>query len=207
MAVHETTNPKIGIDKIAARVKCTYAELYLADGTKIFSMQGKSLQANIGDDYPFLVSGLKMIKPDNRREQELVEVQLTKAAYNYLCSCIENAIKYFGGIGENYAKIVNYLFIRNINGNLERSYRPVNFYIPAVALRYYNLSLVSDGENIPGGSTEQDTIISNYEKWQEEQNKWQEEQDRLKQEQDALRAKRNKLLLLLSGVALLFKFS
>lgn len=163
-----------GAGNIVAGVKCTYAELYLANGVKIFSLQ-KSASVNTGH---------RLLIPTGQRLGNWIEVKLTKEAYNYLTGIITFHNDYTDG---KYAAIVPYLYIEAPDG-YQKSYKDISFYVDPDTLRYF-------GKASATNDTQTD-IVSNYEV-DEHNREIQEEIDR----QEAEIAKKKKQILLLTVAA------
>ena len=190
IAENGTTDPEyaikvFGAGKVGALLRCTYCELYLADGTKVFSMQRSAFVNNKGS-FLFLITGTKYIDhPEGRRPQTMVEVELTRAGYEYLTSYIERFNDYTDG---SYAKIVPYLFIETPT-DWQRSYKPIKFYIPMVALRYYPDSNSTTADYF---NEIQPDIISHYET--DEHNRIINEE--IERQQQEIAKKKKQILLL-----------
>lgn len=163
-----------GAGNIVAGVKCSYAELYLADGTKIFSLQ-KSASVNTGH---------RLLIPTGNRVGNKIEVKLTRECYNFLTKIITLHNEYTDG---KYAKIVPFLYIEATNG-YQKSYRDIAFYVNPDTLRYFGKANATNSE--------QGTVISQYEV-DEHNREIQEEIDR----QEAEIAKKKKQITLLALVA------
>lgn len=187
-----------GKDNIAARIKCSYAEMYLADGTKVFSMQ-RSADVNNKGSFLFVVTGMKTIDhPEGRRPQTMVEVELTRSGYEYLCNHIERFNDYTDG---NYAKIVPYLFIETPT-TWQRSYRGIKFYIPEVALRYFYEGSYTTADYF---NETQPDVISHYET--DEHNRIINEEIERQQQEIAKKKKQITLLALVAGAVSLMTFN
>ena len=159
-----------GKGNIIAGVKCSYAELYTADGTKIFSLQ-KSASVNTGH---------KLLIPTGRTLGHLIEVKLTKECYKYLTDIMKIHNNYTDG---KYASIIPYLYIDSPDG-WQKSYKAVSFYVSPSALRYFGKQNATNDE--------QGTIISNYEV--DEHN--QQVQDEINKKREELERKKKQVLLL-----------
>ena len=192
-ATNGTTDPEyaiklFGAGKVGARIKCSYAELYLADGRKVYSLQ-KSADINNAKNFLLLVTGYK--------GKGVVELSLTKLGYDYLCKQIATNKKTDGV----YSELWPYLFIDTPDGGYQKSYRPIKLYAYGSALRYFP----SDSALAPSLNDEQGTIISNYEV--DEHN--QQIQDEINKKREELERKKKQVILLglAAGAVSLFAFN
>lgn len=107
--------------------KCTYVELYLSDGTKLFSIQSKKF----ADPIMITDGTTAQIDTINRGSSELVAGTLTEEAYVHICKNIEKAKRI-----AKYADIVKLLFFKNRQGLLQRLYKNVKVYALESAMEY-----------------------------------------------------------------------